>query len=354
MTESLKRASFHGSADVHPNLAESRPNWGGHEPAFRFDDMSRYLVTGAAGFVGAHTVRALLEEGHVVVGVDSFTDYYDPELKRRNVERLAGDRFELVEADLTQMDLVGLLDGVEAVIHLAGQPGVRRSWGEEFDLYLGANVRATQLLLEAARSSRTLRRLVYASSSSVYGDAERYPTSETDLPRPRSPYGVTKLAAEHLCTLYASNFGVPTTSLRYFTVYGPRQRPDMAFTRFIANAIEGSVIEVYGDGEQARDFTYVGDVVSANLLAAEADLPPGTVMNIAGGDNVTVNQVLDVLAGLRGGPLDIEYLPPADGDVRRTGADGDRAHRNLGWSPTVKLADGLQRQYAAALSGDGV
>ena len=232
----------------------------------------RALVTGAAGFVGSTLARRLLADGHDVVGVDSVNDYYDRQLKRANLGRLASTGFQFVEADLNAVDLRSLLAGTEVVFHDAGQPGVRSSWGSEFDRYVTDNVRATQRLLEAALHADRLRRFVFASSSSVYGDAERYPTEETDRPQPLSPYGVTKLAAEHLCTLYARNHGLPTVSLRFFTVYGPRQRPDMAFTRFCRAVSDGRQIEVYGTGEQVRDFTYVDDVVEANLQVGTADI----------------------------------------------------------------------------------
>ena len=231
------------------------------------------LITGVAGFIGSHLAERLVGSGVSVVGADGFTTYYDPSLKRRNVEALAGsDRFRLVEGNLRDLDLSELLDGVDVVYHLAAQPGVRRSWGREFEIYLNENLLATQLLLEAVRNTE-VRRFVFASSSSVYGDAERLPTRESDTPRPVSPYGVTKLAGEHLCHLYFSRFDVPTVPLRYFTVFGPRQRPDMAFTRFIQAATDDTEIEVFGDGLQSRDFTYVDDAVSATIAAGEKGRP---------------------------------------------------------------------------------
>ena len=245
----------------------------------------RALVTGAAGFIGSRLAIRLCREGHSVTGVDSFTDYYDAELKRTQAATVADAGARIVEADLNVVDLDGLLDGIELIFHLAGQPGVRASWGSEFQTYTHANIGATQRLLESSRGKPDLRRLIFASSSSVYGDAERYPTREQDRPQPVSPYGVTKLAAEHLCTLYASNFGVPTVSLRYFTVYGPGQRPDMAFSRFVNAAIRNEEVHVYGSGEQVRDFTYVDDVVESNILAALSNTEPGSVFNVAGGSH---------------------------------------------------------------------
>ena len=304
------------------------------------------LVTGAAGFVGSHLTKRLCDEGFEVTGVDSFTDYYDVALKRANAESTVRAGVKFIEGDLNVIDLDGILDGVDVIFHLAGQPGVRASWGTEFSTYTHCNIDATQRLLEASRGKRTLRRLVYASSSSVYGDAERYPTSEHDRPQPISPYGVTKLAAEHLCTLYATSFDVPTVSLRYFTVYGPGQRPDMAFTRFAKAAVQGDEITIFGSGEQVRDFTYVDDVVEANLLAATRDVSPGTVLNVAGGSHTSVNEVLQVFEELAGSKLKIRHVKDVAGDVRRTGGDTAAIRSVLGWRPTVILRDGIARQLS--------
>lgn len=302
------------------------------------------LVTGAAGFVGSSISARLLAEGWDVVGVDAMTDYYEVDRKEENLARL-GQGFDLVRAPLAEVDLDALLAGVDVVFHQAGQPGVRSSWGQDFATYLDANVAATQALLEAVRRAPHVSRVVYASSSSVYGDAERFPTSELDRPAPISPYGVTKLAAEHLCSLYASQFGLPTVSLRYFTVFGPRQRPDMAFTRFLTAAVTGGQITVYGTGEQIRDFTYVDDVVEANLLAATSEVKPGTVLNVAGGTHVSVNEVLEEVAALAGGRLDVRRVARSDGDVTRTGGDATRAAEVLGWQPRVGIVEGLARQW---------
>lgn len=306
------------------------------------------LVTGAAGFVGSHLTKRLCDEGFEVVGVDSFTDYYDVALKRANAESAIHAGAKFVEGDLNVIDLDTILDGVDVIFHLAGQPGVRASWGSEFSTYTYCNVDATQRLLEASRRSPTLQRLVYASSSSVYGDAERYPTSENDRPQPISPYGVTKLAAEHLCTLYATSFNVPTVSLRYFTVYGPGQRPDMAFTRFAKAAVHGDEITIYGSGEQVRDFTYVDDVVAANLLAATRNVTPGTVLNVAGGSHTSVNEVLHVFEELADSKLAIRHVNNVAGDVRRTGGDTAAIRSALGWRPTVSLREGIARQLSWA------
>lgn len=305
----------------------------------------RSLVTGGAGFIGSHLVEALVRQGDDVTIVDCVTDYYEPADKRANLAEVA-DRATLAEVDLREADLAPLLDGIDVVFHLAGQPGVRLSWDDGFPAYTSHNVLATQRLLEACRG-RDLQRIVYASSSSVYGDAERYPTDEGDLPLPRSPYGVTKLAGEHLCRLYGETHGLPTTSLRYFTVYGPRQRPDMAFHRLCEAALTGGTFPLYGDGSQVRDATYVSDVVAANLLAATCtDLRPGTVVNVAGGSSVTLAEVIRTVEELAGAPIALERLPAQAGDVVRTGGATERSRRLLGWRPQVPLREGLKHQVA--------
>jgi UDP-glucuronate 4-epimerase len=303
------------------------------------------LITGVAGFVGSALARRLVAAGEEVVGVDCLTDYYDPGLKKDNLATIPADGFSFVREDVNTADLDSLLAGVSVVFHEAGQPGVRKSWGEDFATYVDANVLATQRLLEAARRSRDLQRLVYASSSSVYGNALSYPTTENDVPRPHSPYGVTKLAAEHLCSLYASNFGVPTVSLRYFTVYGPGQRPDMAFNRFIRATLAGEPIEVFGTGEQVRDFTFVDDVVDANLRAAADDDRPGSIYNVSGGTSISVNEVLDVLSDIAGAPLEVRRGEAVPGDVRQTGGSADKIREELGWEPDVDIVSGLRAQW---------
>lgn len=310
----------------------------------------RVLVTGAAGFIGSHLVSQLLADGDEVVGVDSLTDYYDVGLKRANLERNATSSFVFHEADLNDPAVGRLLDGVDGVVHLAGQPGVRLSWGDDFSTYVECNVSATQRLLEACSGHDSIKSFVYASSSSVYGDAETFPTTERALPAPRSPYGVTKLAAEHLCGVYAANFGVPTVSLRYFTVFGPRQRPDMAFTRFCLAAANGSQIEIFGDGEQVRDFTYVEDVVAANIVALRNSVAPGSIYNVAGGTSVSVNEVLATLSELSGRRLDLRYTGAVAGDARRTGGDTTLIADRYGWRPEVDLLSGLSAQLEWARS----
>jgi nucleoside-diphosphate-sugar epimerase len=304
------------------------------------------VVTGVAGFLGSHLAESLLDSGCTVVGVDCFTDYYDPAIKRRNLEERASKdpRFRLLTLDLAGDDLAPLPVDARWVFHLAAQPGVRASWGAEFAAYTRHNVLATQRLLERYKGTG-VERVVVASSSSVYGDAERMPTTEDDLPRPYSPYGVTKLAAEHLALLYARNFGLPTVALRYFTVYGPRQRPDMGFHRFLRAYLCGGRIEVYGDGEQTRDFTYVSDAVAANRAAAERGVA-GRAYNVGGGSSVTVNHVLAEMRRITGKQAAIERRPAQPGDPRHTGADITRARTDLAWQPVVPLAEGLARQAA--------
>lgn len=309
--------------------------------------MSRILVTGAAGFIGSHLVDRLLTEGHEVVGVDSFTGYYSRERKERNLAQAKGEGgFLLIEGDLLSLDLEGLLHGVDAVVHLAGEPGVRRSWGVNFRKYVERNVMTTQRLLESVYQVGDVR-FVYASSSSVYGGDGGGPVGEDHPRRPASPYGMSKLAAEELVGLYRRERGVPTTALRYFTVYGPRQRPEMALSRFIFAASRGRPVEIYGDGDQARDMTYVSDAVDATVAALEA--PPG-VYNVGGGVRTTVNEMLGTVQRVTGVELDVRYGPAAPGDVRSTWADSRRAVRDLGYSPQFGLEGGIAAQVAWASS----
>lgn len=303
----------------------------------------RCLVTGCAGFVGSHLVDWLLADGHQVVGLDSFTDYYSLFDKERNLTSARrSPRFTMHAADILTAPIESLLDGIDVVFHQAAQAGVRSSWGTQFDIYTRNNILATQRLLEACKSLPTLRRFVYASSSSVYGNAARLPVRESGPTHPVSPYGVSKLAAEHLCSLYHANFGVPTVSLRYFTVYGARQRPDMAFHRFIAAAIRGDLITVHEDGRQTRDFTHVSDIVQANMLAAKCPEAVGHVYNIAGGSRVTLQHALDLMERLVGRRLCIAYGPKQAGDVRDTYAEITRAYRDLGYAPEKDLETGLE------------
>lgn len=302
------------------------------------------LVTGAAGFVGSHLTAGLLDRGFQVTGLDSFTDYYPRPIKEANLGVNAGrPGFHFVEASVQHADLAALLDGKSHVFHLAAQAGVRKSWGRDFRTYTENNIEATQRLLEAC-VGRALHRVVYASSSSLYGDNVSFPMREDALPQPVSPYGVTKLAAEQLCYLYFVNHRVPTTSVRYFTVYGPRQRPDMAFNRFIRAVLADEPITIYGDGEQTRDFTYVTDAVAATIAAGERGVP-GRAYNIGGGSRVTVNHVLEILERLAGRPLTVKREATQKGDMRDTFADTTLARSDLGFAPAVSLEQGLEAEY---------
>lgn len=310
----------------------------------------RALVTGAAGFIGSHLVGALLDRGDFVRAVDCFTEAYDIGQKRRNLrDVLNADELEFIESDLRYDDIHRLLEGIEVVFHHAAMPGVRPSWSLQFPEYVGHNILATHRLLEACRHA-DLDRLIYASSSSVYGNALSYPTHESDPTQPYSPYGVTKLAGEHLCLAYADNFGIPAILLRYFTVYGPRQRPDMAMHRLIEAALGRGTFQVFGTGAQARDFTYVDDVVSANLAALEADLAPGTVANIAGGSSASLNEVIELVSTLVGKDILLQNVAEQPGDVHRTGGATDLARNLLKWEPSVGLREGLGRQVEWHLS----
>lgn len=301
------------------------------------------LVTGVAGFVGSHLVEALVGSGYRVTGIDSLVPYYDLEQKKANLSQLEVlGGFDFVEADLNSIDLVELLENIDVVFHQAGQPGVRASWSE-FPSYIEHNVNATHRLLEATGTAG-VGRFVYASSSSVYGDALAYPTTEQTLPLPKSPYGVSKLAAEHLCGVYARNWGLPTVSLRYFTVYGPRQRPDMAMHRLVEAALSGQSFPLFGTGEQIRDFTFVDDVVAANLAAAQKPLAAGTVLNIAGGSATTMLEVIDLVEQLTDKPVELDRRPEEAGDVGRTSGAINLASELLGWRPKVTTEEGLARQ----------
>jgi len=312
---------------------------------------TRALVTGAAGFIGSTLAERLLADGLEVTGVDCFTDYYDPALKRRNVETaLRHPGYRLLELDLGAADLAALPD-VDVVFHQAAQAGVRASWGREFASYAHHNVLATQRLLERYRDAR-LERFVYASSSSVYGDAERFPTDEALLPKPFSPYGVTKLAGEHLVLLYGRNFGLNVAALRYFTVYGPRQRPDMAFHRFCRALLRGEEIVVYGDGRQSRDFTFIDDAIEANVRAWKRSAPQG-VYNIGGGSQVEVLEAIAILEGALGAKARLRFEARPPGDPLRTRADATRLQADLGYATRVAVADGLAAEaaWARALYG---
>jgi UDP-glucuronate 4-epimerase len=294
----------------------------------------RYVVTGAAGFIGSHLAETLIARGHDVVGVDAFTDYYDVALKEENARALEVRRVDLAEDDLE-------LDGVDGVFHLAGQPGVR-SFGDVFDVYVRQNLVASRRVFERAAGSGV--RTVFASSSSVYGDAERYPTPEDTEPQPISPYGITKLGCEQLARAYSSEFGLDVVTLRYFTVYGPRQRPDMALTRIVDALARRAPFELYGDGSQSRAFTYVADAVDATIRAMEG-APRGAVYNVGGGVEATMRAVIETLERISGTRLELVPRPVAKGDVRRTAPDTTRIERDLDWRASTSLEDGLNAQW---------
>jgi len=300
------------------------------------------LVTGCAGFVASHLTERLLADGERVLGIDCFNDNYARGQKLRNLSRVREwDSFEFLPIDLSRGDLGDVVADCDTVYHLAAEPGVRSSWGSRFERYAQNNIVATQHLLEALRTTPDTR-LVYASSSSIYGQAESLPTREDVIPRPLSPYGVTKLSAEQLCDLYFENYGVKAVSLRYFTVFGPRQRPDMAFNIFCSAALAGEPVTVYGDGSQTRDFTYVDDVAAVTVAAGKSPTVEfGQVYNVGGGFRTSLRGALDAIGDLVGRPLDIRYSQWEHGDVRDTGADTTRARRDLGFAPQVQLREGL-------------
>ena len=303
------------------------------------------FVTGAAGFIGSTLCDRLIADGADVIGLDCFTDHYARAIKERNLSGLAGHpRFRFVESTIRDADLDALVRDRTHVFHLAAQAGVRKSWGHDFAVYTINNIEATQLLLEAIRGASALERLVYASSSSVYGDSVSMPMREDALPQPISPYGVTKLAAEQLCHLYHTTCGVPAVSLRYFSVYGPRQRPDMGFHKFLRAVIRAEPIRLYGDGDQTRDFTYVHDAVNATVAAASRGVP-GRVYNVGGGSRVSMNHVVEMIARVAGRQPIVEVGPAQPGDMRHTYADTSRARAELGFQPQVSLEQGLQAEY---------
>ena len=308
--------------------------------------MSRYLVTGSAGFLGSHLVEALLDSGHEVVGIDAFTDYYPRDVKEANLARArARPGCSFLKLDLADADLTRLVADADGVFHLAAQPGVRGSWGNTFAVYVRDNILATQRVLEAAAQAGL--RVVQASSSSVYGNAETYPTREDAPLHPVSPYGVSKVACESLAQAYSESFGLEVVSLRYFTVYGPRQRPDMAFSRIVGSLLNGKPFHLFGTGEQSRDFTYVDDAVAATLTAMSGT-PGSSVYNVGGGSETTLAEVIATCERLSGKTLDIHRGPPSTGDVRRTAADTSLIRSQLGWRPRTALEQGLRAQLAAA------
>jgi UDP-glucuronate 4-epimerase len=294
----------------------------------------RYLVTGAAGFIGSHLLRGLLERGHEAVGWDAFTDFYDSDLKKANARGLPVQRVDLAKDALD-------LEGFDGIFHLAGQPGVR-SFGDVFPVYVRDNVVASERLFGAAAAARA--RTVFVSSSSVYGDAAAYPTPEDAEPRPLSPYGITKLAGEHLAYAYGREFDLDYVVLRYFTIYGPAQRPDMALARMVNCVARGNPFVLHGDGTQSRSFTYVDDAVEATVMAMEK-APAGSLYNVGGGVELSILQTIELLAAISGKRLDFFESPRREGDAARTAADTSRIRAELGWTPATPFEAGLAAQW---------
>jgi len=294
----------------------------------------RYVVTGAAGFIGSQLLRTLLDRGHDATGWDAFTDYYDPALKEENARGLPVERLD-IGADTLD------LDGVDGVFHLAGQPGVK-SFGSVFPVYVRQNVLASQALFESSAQARV--RTVFASSSSIYGDAASYPTTEDTVPRPLSPYGITKLACEHLAQAYRQEFGLDIVTLRYFTIYGPRQRPDMAFAHMVAALAENRSFELFGDGTQSRSFTYVDDAVEATIGAMERG-SSGSTFNVGGGSEVSMLQAIEALGSIAGRRLEIVRSPRREGDATRTAADTSRIRDEIGWEARTSFEEGLAAHW---------
>jgi nucleoside-diphosphate-sugar epimerase len=301
--------------------------------------MTKVIVTGVAGFIGSNLTKRLLEEGYHVVGIDSFEDYYPRWIKEKNlIELKKYHGFKLIENNIVELDLKHIIKDADYIFHLAAQAGVRGSFGQFFSIYVKNNILATQVLLEASKNSN-IKRFIFASSSSVYGNTPVLPAKEDNLLVPYSPYGVTKMASEHLVKVYNDNFGVPSVSLRYFTVYGPGQRPDMAFHKFIKAIMENKAITIYGDGNQTRDFTYVSDIVEANILAMNA--PPGSVFNIGGGSRIGLLDVINIIGNIMNIKPKIDFQSSQKGDVKDTWADLRLAKEKLGYTPKVKLEQGL-------------
>ncbi|MCX7974517.1 MAG: GDP-mannose 4,6-dehydratase [Candidatus Aminicenantes bacterium] len=302
------------------------------------------LVTGCAGFIGSHLAEKLLAEGYQVVGLDCFTDFYPRWIKQKNLSSLLHHcHFQFIEDDLNQVNLKKILEDIDFIFHLAAQAGVRTSWGKNFKDYLRNNIQATQRLLEAVKNKK-IEKLIFASSSSVYGLSPFFPMRETGPVQPISPYGVTKLAAEQLCFLYFKNYGLPTISLRFFTVYGPRQRPDMAFHKFLLALLKDEPITLYGDGHQTRDFTFIDDIIEASLLAMKRG-KPGEVYNIGGGHQKELAEVIEIMERITNRKARITWVETQKGDVLHTLASIEKAQHELGYQPKTNLENGLRQQW---------
>ena len=302
-------------------------------------------MTGVAGFIGSSLAEKLLKENFKVVGIDCFTDYYSKNIKKKNLTNcLKNEHFTFIQKNILELDLEPIIKNSQCLFHQAAQPGVRASWGSQFDTYVKDNILVTQKILESAKEVKTLEKIVMASSSSVYGNQEGKMIEESTLTKPISPYGATKLAAENLGNLYAENFDLPVISLRYFTVYGPRQRPDMAFSKFIRSNISNKEIEVFGDGNQIRDFTYISDIVEANILSMNSSSKSG-IFNIGGGSTHSVNQILEMIKNITGNENIIKFKPKQNGDVFKTESDIEKARKNLNYSPKIDIKKGLENQF---------
>jgi len=307
--------------------------------------MKTAINTGVAGFIGSSLAEKLLKDNFKVIGIDNFTNYYSPHIKEKNIENcLKNTNCSFIHQDLDSLDLSTIFENVEYVFHLSAQPGVRASWGKEFTVYVKNNISVTQKILESLKNNTTLKKFVFASSSSVYGNQSSMMNEDTSLTRPVSPYGVTKLAAENLVNLYFKNYGVPTISLRYFTVYGPKQRPDMAFTRFFYSIIKEQKLTIFGNGEQTRDFTYVDDVVKATMNAATSD-HVGEILNIGGGSVFSLMQITEFMKEITGKELEIDFEKEQKGDVKHTSADISKSENLINYKSNVDIKYGLTQQY---------
>ena len=307
--------------------------------------MKTALITGVAGFIGSSLAEKLLKDNFKVIGIDSFTNYYSPHIKEKNIENcLKHSNFSFIHQDLDTLDLSTIFENTEYVFHLSAQPGARASWGKEFTTYVKNNISVTQKILESLKNNTTLKKFIFASSSSVYGNQSSKMNEETSLTRPVSPYGVTKLAAENLANLYFKNYGVPTISLRYFTVYGPKQRPDMAFTRFFYSIIKEQKLTIFGNGEQTRDFTYVDDVVKATVNAATSN-SVGEILNIGGGSVFSIVQIIEFMKEITGKELEIDFKKEQKGDVKHTSADISKSEKLIDYKPSIDIKYGLTQQY---------
>ena len=307
--------------------------------------MKTAIITGVAGFIGSSLAEKLLKDNFKVIGIDSFTNYYSLHIKEKNIENcLKNTNFSLIRQDIDSLDLSAIFENAEYIFHLSAQPGVRASWGKEFTVYVKNNISVTQKILESLKNNTTLKKFIFASSSSVYGNQSTIMNEDTSLTKPVSPYGVTKLAAENLVNLYYKNYEIPTISLRYFTVYGPRQRPDMAFNRFFCSIIKDKKLTIFGNGEQRRDFTYVDDIIDATINAATSD-SVGEILNVGGGSIFSLTQIIEFMKEITEKELEINFEKEQKGDVKYTNADISKAKKLINYKPSTDIKYGLTQQY---------